>query len=162
MTAHIQALFLSAEEPRYLLAAKAKTDAGDGHPYWVDFVVWPVHMVYDGDTEHIAFDDNSHQYRGFCKWDGCMQWSTHGSDGTSHNNQHHDSAASILEHANMMLAGRMDFPAGKGQPQHAWEPPRTVQGRHKGRAERLKSLGNGWVPLQAAAAFEYLWKELHA
>ena len=141
MTAHIQALFLSAEEPRYLLAAKAKTDAGDGHPYWVDFVVWPVHMVYDGDTERIAFDDNSHQYRGFCKWDGCMQWSTHGSDGTSHNNQHHDYAASILEHANMMLDVRELARRLMGSGWDCDEEPRREVVECQ---ETLESVGGTW------------------
>lgn len=48
------------------------------------------------------------------------------------------------------------WPARRGAPQEAWEPPRTVTGRDKQRNPRLKALGNGWVPSQAAAAYRLL------
>jgi hypothetical protein len=37
------------------------------------------------------------------------------------------------------------WPAGPGQAQHAWEPPRTTR-QEKDRAARLKALGNAVVP----------------
>ena len=50
------------------------------------------------------------------------------------------------------LPARLDrWPAGRGEEQHAWEPPRTVEGRQEHRAARLKSLGNAVVPQQAHA-----------
>ena len=38
------------------------------------------------------------------------------------------------------------WPAGPGEPQHSWEPPRTVIGKQQDRAKRLKALGNAIVP----------------
>jgi DNA (cytosine-5)-methyltransferase 1 len=46
------------------------------------------------------------------------------------------------------LPGRLDgavWPAGRGAPQHPWEPPRTAKGVPH-RAARLKALGNAVVP----------------
>jgi DNA (cytosine-5)-methyltransferase 1 len=41
------------------------------------------------------------------------------------------------------------WPAGRGEAQHDWEAPRTVQERQPGRRQRLKALGNAVVPAQA-------------
>src|SRR5438445_127471 len=38
------------------------------------------------------------------------------------------------------------WPAGPGESQHEWEPPRTVVGKQPDRAKRLKALGNAIVP----------------
>jgi DNA (cytosine-5)-methyltransferase 1 len=38
------------------------------------------------------------------------------------------------------------WPAPPGQPPQAWEPPRTIAGRHPGRTGRLARLGNAVVP----------------
>lgn len=48
------------------------------------------------------------------------------------------------------LSARMDqcrWPAGPGQPQYSWEPPRIASGV-KHRKDRLKALGNAVVPYQ--------------
>jgi DNA (cytosine-5)-methyltransferase 1 len=42
------------------------------------------------------------------------------------------------------------WPAGRGEPQHAWEPPRTTENKHE-RRQRLKALGNAVVPQVAYA-----------
>jgi DNA (cytosine-5)-methyltransferase 1 len=43
------------------------------------------------------------------------------------------------------------WPAGRGETQHEWEPPRTVEGQPiAGRRERLRALGNAVVPQVAA------------
>lgn len=49
------------------------------------------------------------------------------------------------------LAGRPSWPAGRGQEQHTWEPPRAVQKQQArtARRQRLKALGNGVVPQDA-------------
>lgn len=47
------------------------------------------------------------------------------------------------------LSGGLDgqrWPAAPGEQQHAWEPPRTVEGRQEHRAARLKGCGNAVVP----------------
>jgi hypothetical protein len=44
---------------------------------------------------------------------------------------------------------------GKGPEQHDWEPPRLA-GKTEHRIRRLKALGNGWVPQQAALAWRTL------
>jgi DNA (cytosine-5)-methyltransferase 1 len=51
------------------------------------------------------------------------------------------------------------WPAGRGEPQHAWEPPRTA---HKipHRPARLKALGNAVIPAQAALAWRVLWSRM--
>jgi DNA (cytosine-5)-methyltransferase 1 len=41
---------------------------------------------------------------------------------------------------------RPQFPAGSGQSQHAWEPPRQVEKRPADWAARVKALGNAVVP----------------
>lgn len=46
------------------------------------------------------------------------------------------------------------WPAGPGQEQFAWEPPRVIQGKLKNRVARLKGLGNAVVP-QIAEAIGY-------
>jgi len=60
-------------------------------------------------------------------------------------------------------AARLDFlgwPAGRGAEQHPWEPPRVAPpGAVKGRAARLKMLGNAVVPQQAALLFEAIVQE---
>jgi hypothetical protein len=38
------------------------------------------------------------------------------------------------------------WPAGPGEQQHNWEPPRVVIGKQPDRAKRLKALGNAIVP----------------
>lgn len=46
------------------------------------------------------------------------------------------------------LSGRLDrhrFPAGQGEPQYNWEPPRTI-GTTPNRPPRIKALGNSVVP----------------
>ena len=48
------------------------------------------------------------------------------------------------------------WPARRGAPQEAWEPPRAVTGKDAQRNRRLKALGNGWVPHQAVEAFHIL------
>lgn len=40
------------------------------------------------------------------------------------------------------------WPAGPSEPQHAWEPPRTLAGGTE-RAAKLKALGNAVSPVQA-------------
>lgn len=62
------------------------------------------------------------------------------------------------------LAAWMDqgsrWPAGKGQPQYGWEPPRIIpKEQSPGRTKRLKILGNGWVPQAAVRAWNMLSKE---
>lgn len=55
------------------------------------------------------------------------------------------------------LPGGLDgprWPAGRGEPQHAREPPRTAKGVN--RPGRLKALGNAVVPAQAALAWRVL------
>jgi len=47
------------------------------------------------------------------------------------------------------LDGTSRWPAGPGEAQHDWEPPRTVTGRVPHRAARLKALGNAVCPQQA-------------
>lgn len=42
------------------------------------------------------------------------------------------------------------WPAPPGEPQHEWEPPRTIVERDRDRARRLKALGNAIVPQQIA------------
>lgn len=46
----------------------------------------------------------------------------------------------------------LPFPARRGEPQHAWEPTRTVAGRERGRPARIKALGNAVVVPQAVEA----------
>lgn len=53
-------------------------------------------------------------------------------------------------------AARGAWPAGRGAAQAPWEAPRVIDYRMPARISRLKALGNGWVPHQAAAA----WREL--
>ena len=66
-----------------------------------------------------------------------------------------------LAHGMDWPARRGLWPSGKGEPQEAWEAPRTVTADLPGRNARLRALGNGWVPQQAALAFLHLWKALH-
>jgi DNA (cytosine-5)-methyltransferase 1 len=40
----------------------------------------------------------------------------------------------------------MRWPAVPDEPQHDWEPPRTVTGTMPNRAKRIKALGNAVVP----------------
>lgn len=47
------------------------------------------------------------------------------------------------------------WPAGRGEVQHPWEPPRVAQGIRE-RRQRLKALGNAVVPQQAALAWRVL------
>ena len=49
------------------------------------------------------------------------------------------------------------WPAGRGEAQHEWEPPRVAKGQPE-RRQRLKSLGNAVVPQQAALAWRVLWR----
>lgn len=51
------------------------------------------------------------------------------------------------------------WPAGRGEPQHAWEAPRAA---HKvaARPARLKALGNAVVPAEAALAWRVLWDRM--
>lgn len=53
------------------------------------------------------------------------------------------------------------WPAGRGEPQHAWEAPRAA---HKvaARPARLKALGNAVVPAEAALAWRVLWDRMIA
>ncbi len=41
------------------------------------------------------------------------------------------------------------WPAGRGEAQHPWEPPRTIAGREPHRRARLRALGNAVSPAQA-------------
>lgn len=50
------------------------------------------------------------------------------------------------------------WPAGRGEAQHEWEPPRVAQGILE-RRQRLKALGNAVVPQQAALAWRVLASE---
>lgn len=43
------------------------------------------------------------------------------------------------------------WPAGPGEEQEEWEPPRVIQGKLKGRVSRLKGLGNACLPQIAEA-----------
>lgn len=47
-----------------------------------------------------------------------------------------------------------DWPAGPGEAQKVWEPPRTTQERIPNRAARLKALGNAVVPQQCYPLFK--------
>jgi hypothetical protein len=51
------------------------------------------------------------------------------------------------------LSRGLDWPAGRGEPQHPWEPPRTTaeRGAPGVRARRLSALGNAVVPQVARA-----------
>jgi hypothetical protein len=53
------------------------------------------------------------------------------------------------------------WPAGRGEPQHAWEPPRTGA-KIPQRPARLKALGNAVVPAQAARAWRVLFERIGA
>lgn len=44
------------------------------------------------------------------------------------------------------------WPAGRGEAQRDWEPPRTIEGRHAPRRAALKAYGNGVVPHVAREA----------
>ncbi|WP_029422101.1 hypothetical protein [Alicyclobacillus macrosporangiidus] len=50
---------------------------------------------------------------------------------------------------------QVPWPAGYGQEQYPWEPPRTTTKKHY-RAKRLRALGNGVVPAQIAPVFAEL------
>lgn len=53
------------------------------------------------------------------------------------------------------------FPAGQGPFQYDYEPPRTVpKGTISNRTKRVEMIGNGVVPMQAAAAFILLLSSL--
>lgn len=56
------------------------------------------------------------------------------------------------------LAGHR-WPAGRGEAQHEWEPPRVAEGV-VGRARQLRALGNAVVPQQAALALTVLAERL--
>lgn len=47
------------------------------------------------------------------------------------------------------------WPAGRGEEQRAWEPPRTVAGKEPLRRSRLKALGNAVVPAQGREAMRW-------
>lgn len=47
------------------------------------------------------------------------------------------------------------WPAQRGEPQHAWEPPRTIKGT-KGRATRIKMTGNAVVPQWAFVVLDVI------
>lgn len=51
------------------------------------------------------------------------------------------------------------WPAGRGEAQHEWEPPRVAEGV-VGRARQLRALGNAVVPQQAALALTVLAERL--
>jgi hypothetical protein len=55
------------------------------------------------------------------------------------------------------VPARVDaWPAGKGQPQPPWEPPRAIEpARGTTRRARLRSLGNAVVPECARVVGEY-------
>lgn len=48
---------------------------------------------------------------------------------------------------------RHQWPAGPGETQHAWEPPRVITSNMPKRAARLKALGNAVVPQQVYPIF---------
>ena len=62
------------------------------------------------------------------------------------------------------LPGWLDahrWPAGRGEAQHEWEPPRVAQGIPQ-RRQRLKALGNAVVPQQALLAWHALAARMEA
>jgi DNA (cytosine-5)-methyltransferase 1 len=53
------------------------------------------------------------------------------------------------------------WPAGRGEAQHAWEPPRTVSEKIQNRRARVKALGNAVVPQCAAIVGSFVRQALH-
>ena len=59
------------------------------------------------------------------------------------------------------LVDNARWPAGLGEPQHEWEPPR-VEGRFPAHSNRLKALGNAVVPQVAMLAWRVLFAHMIA
>jgi hypothetical protein len=49
---------------------------------------------------------------------------------------------------------RHEWPARPGEPQHEWEPPRTITGKLAKRVSRLKALGNAICTAQIYPLFQ--------
>jgi hypothetical protein len=65
-------------------------------------------------------------------------------------------------HINGPIGGWQGWPARPNEPQHSWEPPRTVPTKDdQNRVDRLRLLGNGVVPQCAQRAIEVLDKALN-
>lgn len=75
--------------------------------------------------------------------------------------QQEDHGGPRILRASGVFLGDHRWPAGRGEPQCPWEPPRVTR-TERDRCARLKALGNACVPGQAALAWRVLLAQLLA